>query len=196
MPTICPCTSHHHGLTHWKCVFICCEKCPGIITTHQETNKDTTNTCSIITLNVYCHVLLCNIYIIRPYEEQKICSMCFTDPNYVTPGKYTHEKSLSYLEIQYQNYTTNNIFQKFKNQHFIFHMCIFLEHITVAKNSARNLNARAKNRMLYAGVIMKSGQYQVLHTKYNMNNMVAIGLYPLKELHQSISVIQTRQVNN
>ena len=84
---MCPCTAQHHGLPHWKCVLLCCDKCLGISIPHQEKNTYATNTCSTIRFNVYCNVSRCTVHGILPYEEQTICSTCSTDLISVTTEK-------------------------------------------------------------------------------------------------------------
>ena len=46
-------TYEHNALPHWKCVFHCCDKCPSIVITSQESNGSTTNTCPKICFHVY-----------------------------------------------------------------------------------------------------------------------------------------------
>ena len=57
MSNMCPCNYKHHGLPHWKCVLMCCNKCPSIVLTSQEAIEDTTNTCPTIRFHVYRNVL-------------------------------------------------------------------------------------------------------------------------------------------
>ena len=68
MATMCPCSSKHHGLPQWKCVFLYCEKFPGISIPHQETNTDATNMCLTIRFHVYPNVSCCTVHGIHPYE--------------------------------------------------------------------------------------------------------------------------------
>ena len=42
MAIMYPCNSKYHGITHWKFVLRCCDKCPIIVLPSQEENKDTT----------------------------------------------------------------------------------------------------------------------------------------------------------
>ena len=54
MAKMCPCTCKHHNIPQWKCVLRCCYKCPIIVPSSHEENKDTTNTCPTIIFHV-CH---------------------------------------------------------------------------------------------------------------------------------------------
>ena len=94
----CPFHSQHHGIPHWKFLLRCYDKCPGISITHHDTNKYATNTCSIIRFCVYRDVSRCTLCGIRPYKEQKICSICSTDLSYVTPGKVYTQKDILLLK--------------------------------------------------------------------------------------------------
>ena len=87
MAKMCPCPSRHHSIPHWKFLLRCYDKFPYIIIYHQETNKDSTNTCSTIYFRVYRNVLCCNVHGIPPYEEQTICYKCSTDISSMTPVK-------------------------------------------------------------------------------------------------------------
>ena len=68
MPIICPCPSQHHGLSHWKCVLRCCEKCPSITISNQDKNKDATNMFSKIRFHVYRDISRCIVHGIGSYE--------------------------------------------------------------------------------------------------------------------------------
>ena len=98
MVKFCPCPSQHHGLPHCKCALLCCDKFPIIIIPHQETNKDATNTCSAIRFHFSRNVSRCNVNDIHTYEEQTICSMCYTDISFVRILKAYIRKELVLLE--------------------------------------------------------------------------------------------------
>ena len=87
MATFCIYPSQHHGLPLCKFVLHYFEKSPGIIITHQETNKYATNTCSKTRFHFYRNVSGCTAHGIFPYEERKIFSMCSSDISSLTPGK-------------------------------------------------------------------------------------------------------------
>ena len=59
---MCPCTSEHHGIPHWKCVLRCCDNFPIIVLPSQKENKDTTNMCPTLIFHVYRNVSHCNIH--------------------------------------------------------------------------------------------------------------------------------------
>ena len=61
MAKMCPYPSQHHGLPHCKYVLLCCDKCPGISKTHQDTNKDAKNACTTICFHVYRNVSHCTV---------------------------------------------------------------------------------------------------------------------------------------
>ena len=65
----CLCPSQHYGLPNWKCVLLCCEKCPSISIHHQDTSTDAKNMCSTIRFHVYRNVSHFNVYGILSYEE-------------------------------------------------------------------------------------------------------------------------------
>ena len=98
MATIFTCTSQHHGLTHWKCALHFCYKFPFISIPRPEKNKDVTNMCSTIRFRVYRDVSRCTVHGIRPCEEFSICSMCYTDLNYLTPVKVYARNYIILLE--------------------------------------------------------------------------------------------------
>ena len=140
METMYPYPSQYPGLPHWKCVSRCCDKFPVFSIPHQEKNKYATNTCLTIRFHLYCNVSSFTVHFIRPYEEQKICYKCYTDISSLTPGRLYKRKELVLFETLISEFHKNNIFQKFKNWHFILHMCVLLERVPVSNNSARNLN--------------------------------------------------------
>ena len=78
MSTMCPCTSKHHRLPHFKCVLGCCGACPIIVLPSHEANKDTTSTCPTIIFHVYRNATCCTVHGRRPYHEQKTYSFCST----------------------------------------------------------------------------------------------------------------------
>ena len=87
---MCPCPSQHNGLPHCKGVLRCCDKCPGISITYQDTNIDATNTFSTIRLmfTAIYHVVMFMAYSHMKNKQYVICV-----PLNVTPGKlYTINK--------------------------------------------------------------------------------------------------------
>ena len=78
MEKVCPCTSKYHRRPHWKCMLNCCDKCPSIILTIQEANKDTANMCPTTIFNVYRNFSYCTVHRKRPYHGLITCSMCST----------------------------------------------------------------------------------------------------------------------
>ena len=68
MATMCPFPSQHHGMSHWKCVLICCKRCPILSITRLEINKDATSMCSKIRFYVYINVSHCTIHGQIPQE--------------------------------------------------------------------------------------------------------------------------------
>ena len=68
METIFPWTSKQHGLTHWKCLLCCCDKCPSIFLPSQWANKDTTNTCPAMQLHFYRNFSRCTVHVQRTYH--------------------------------------------------------------------------------------------------------------------------------
>ena len=66
-----PCTAIHHMLPYWKCMLLCCDKCPNIFIPIQEENKDKTNTCTTIRFNIYINVLCCTVNGRRPYYTHR-----------------------------------------------------------------------------------------------------------------------------
>ena len=135
METMCPCNSHHHEITHWKCVF------PSLIIPLLETNKYTRNTCSTIYFHVYRNIssLLFMVNAIKKTAHHVLCVplMLFL----WLLEKYTHINSLCYLRPIYQNFMKNNTLQLYINWNFICHMCVLWGKSTVAKISMGPLNA-------------------------------------------------------
>ena len=78
MAKIYPCTSKHHGIPNWKCVFCCCDEFPIIFLPSKEANKDTTNTCPTIIFHVYCNISRCTFHGWRPYYEHTTLSLFST----------------------------------------------------------------------------------------------------------------------
>ena len=46
--TMCAYSQSDHALTHWKCVFLCCAKCPGINIPDQEIDDQYSKTSPIL----------------------------------------------------------------------------------------------------------------------------------------------------
>ena len=61
MAKMCPYPSQHHGLPHWKCVLLCCNKCPSLIIHLLDTNKDATNKRLTIHFHLYINVSHCTM---------------------------------------------------------------------------------------------------------------------------------------
>ena len=61
-------TSAHYDMPHWKCVLRCCDKCPNMVITNQEANRDTKNTCPTIRSHVYINVSRCTVHGRCPYK--------------------------------------------------------------------------------------------------------------------------------
>ena len=80
-----------------------------------------------------------------------------TDLSSVTPGKVHTQKELVLLETSTSEFHEKITLDPFKNWHFVCHVCIFLECITVAISAVICLNVGSNNTVFDSGVIMKSG---------------------------------------
>ena len=78
--TIFPCPYTHHGPLQWKCVLLCCDKCPIIVILMQAPNKDATNMCPKIHFYVYRNLSPCTVHGRRLYKERTTCPLCYTIP--------------------------------------------------------------------------------------------------------------------
>ena len=77
--TMCAYSQSDHALPHWKCVLKCCDKCPIVNLTYQETDYQYSNTSPSIRFNI-CHLIArCTIYGRLPLNYRKICRMCKKD---------------------------------------------------------------------------------------------------------------------
>ena len=92
MATMRTCSSQNHGLPQWKYLLLYCDKLPSISMTCQETNKDSTNTCSTIRFCVYRNKSFFTVHGICLYEERTLCYICSTDLSSVTPRKLYTQK--------------------------------------------------------------------------------------------------------
>ena len=110
--------------------------------------------CSTIHSHLYRISSFFTVHGIYPYVEWTIYLMCSTDISSVKTIKVYTQKELVLLEPSISEFYENNALQKFKNWHFIFHMCVLLEHNTVAKNGMSHLDIIANNIIFYARVIM------------------------------------------
>ena len=93
------------------------------------------------------HVVLFMSYTHTKIEQYFLCVSLILVLEHLE--KCTHGMSLCYLKLQYQNFTTNNIFQKLKNWHLVFHICVLLKRIIVENNTTRNLNVRSNSILFY-----------------------------------------------
>ena len=95
---LCPCLSQHHGLPHWKCVLLCCKKCPSLSISFLEKNKDAMNVCSTIHFHVYRNVSCCTMRVQRLQEYHTICSVCSTASSSVPTVKTYTRREFVFLE--------------------------------------------------------------------------------------------------
>ena len=99
MGTMYPCTSQNQYIPDWKCILHCCEKCPGIIIPHHDTNTDAIKTCSTIhfndDLNVSHYIFM--LYAHTKHKQHVICVPMILFMQHLE--KYTHKRSSCYLKL-------------------------------------------------------------------------------------------------
>ena len=86
---------------------------------------------------------------------------------------------MCYLKPHYHNFKKHTTPWKVENWHFICHMCVFLERITVDKNAVTHLDVRANNIMFYATGdylqrIVSSFSHLIQSEHYGGNRSVSI----------------------
>ena len=67
------------------------------------------------------------------------------------------QKELVFLETPITEIHEKTTFQRDKNWHFIFHMCVSSKTTTVQNNDTRHLNSGAIYMIFYGVVVMQSG---------------------------------------
>ena len=73
---MCTYPQSDHTLPHWKCVLRCCDNCPCINLTDQETDKKYSEKTPSIRFHIYHIIGRCNAHGRIPLKDKKICYMC------------------------------------------------------------------------------------------------------------------------
>ena len=74
--TICAYNQSDHALSYWKCVLRCCDDCPCINITDQETSNKYSETTPSIMFHIYHIIARCTAHGIIPLKDKKICHIC------------------------------------------------------------------------------------------------------------------------
>ena len=74
--TMCAYPQSDHALSHWKCVFRCCAKCPSVNLPDQETYDQYSNKIPSIRFHIYHIILSCTTHGRLPLNDKKICHKC------------------------------------------------------------------------------------------------------------------------
>ena len=85
-------------MPHWKCVLLCCHKCPSIVITSQKANKNTPQTYTTIRFHVYKNKLWCNFHEKMADNDRIICDMCTKNDSVNTMKKNCTHKKLVLLK--------------------------------------------------------------------------------------------------
>ena len=73
---MCAYPESEHALPHWKCVLRCCNDCPCINITDQETTKKNDETTPSIRFHIYHIIGRCTAHGRISLKDRKICYMC------------------------------------------------------------------------------------------------------------------------
>ena len=73
---MCTYPQSDHALPHYKCVLRCCDDCPCINITNQETTKKHDETTPSIMFHIYHIIGRCTAHGRITLKDRKICYMC------------------------------------------------------------------------------------------------------------------------
>ena len=90
---ICAYPQSYCALSHWKCEFFCCDKCPCGNLPDQEKDDQYSNTSPSIIFYIYHLIFYCTTYGRIPLNDKKVCHICKMGPASEKSIKYTLEKS-------------------------------------------------------------------------------------------------------
>ena len=74
--TMCAYPRYDHALPDWKCVLRCCDDCPCINITYQETDNQNSDTTPSIMFHIYHIIARCTAHGRIPLKYNKTCYMC------------------------------------------------------------------------------------------------------------------------
>ena len=74
--TMCAYPKSDHELPHWKYVLRCCDNCPCINITDQETDNHYSDTTTPIWFHIYHIIARCTAHGIIPLKYKKTCCKC------------------------------------------------------------------------------------------------------------------------
>ena len=150
--TICAYPQSEHSLPHWKCVLRCCNYCPCINITDQETSNKHDETTPSIRFHIYHIIGRCTAHGRFSLKDKKICYMC--EQEYL-PDKSTKiytRKELVMMETKIYYFHTSFYIPAI--QKLAFH----LPHVRIlGKNHCGEMQCTAfKRRELSQGVLCRS----------------------------------------
>ena len=91
--TMCTYPQSDHALPHWKCVLRCCDECPYINITDQETNKKHEETTPSIRFHIYNIIGNYTDHGIITLKDKKYVTCVNKSLHQINIQKYTPEKS-------------------------------------------------------------------------------------------------------
>ena len=186
--TMCDNSQYDNALPHWKCVFICCDQCPRINITDQETDDKNPNPSPSIHFHIYHLIARYTRHGRLPLNYKKSCRKCQQDTASVKPTKTYNRKELVMMETTISNFHTGFFISDIHKLEFQITHVQILGKITVVTLVELLLNAANNFKMCYVAVIMMMGSLIVLPTKYNHNIMVEVYMCLLRVLYWNISV--------
>ena len=77
--TMCEYSHSDHVLPHWKCVLLCCAKCPIIHIPEKETDDQYPDTSPSISFHIYHIIAHCTRHGRILLTDKKICRKCQQD---------------------------------------------------------------------------------------------------------------------
>ena len=118
--TMCVYSQSDHALPHWKCVQLCCAKCPGNNLPDQETDDKHRNPSTSIIFHIYHMIARCTKHVRLPLTDNESCRKCQQDTASGQSTKIYTRKELVMIEKTISNFHTS--FYISKIQKLAFHI--------------------------------------------------------------------------
>ena len=104
---MCAKSQSDHALSHWKCVLQCCDQCPSISITDQETDDKHPNPIPSIHFHIYHLIARCTKHDRLLLTDKKSCRECQQDNDSGQSTKTITRKELVMMETNIANFHTS-----------------------------------------------------------------------------------------